>query len=139
PRPVPHRPSRRPGSCPACRGSCCAWCSARSRSCIPKASSPERRGRAMATSNRDPYRFFRIEAAELQDQLGAGILALENGDDAGTLPLLLRLAHTLKGAARVVRQQQIAEHAHALEDILAPLRDRGARAGRAPIDGLLAL
>ena len=93
----------------------------------------------MATSTKDPYRFFRIEAAELQDQLGAGILALEKGGDAGTLPLLLRLAHTLKGAARVVRQQEIAEHAHALEDILAPLRDSGARADRRQIDGLLAL
>jgi len=93
----------------------------------------------MATSTKDPYRFFRIEAAELQDQLGAGILALEKGDDAGTLTLLLRLAHTLKGAARVVRQQEIAQHAHALEDILAPLRDSGARADRRQIDALLAL
>ncbi|MDY0749111.1 response regulator [Paucibacter sp. R3-3] len=93
----------------------------------------------MATSSKDPYRFFRIEAAELQDQLGAGILALEKGDDAGTLPLLLRLAHTLKGAARVVRLQEIAEHAHALEDILAPLRDSGAKADRTQINRLLAL
>ena len=91
----------------------------------------------MAT--KDPYRFFRIEAAELQDQLGAGILALEKGEDPNTLALLLRLAHTLKGAARVVRQLEIAEHAHALEDILTPLRDNNAKAERSQIDALLAL
>ncbi len=91
----------------------------------------------MAT--KDPYRFFRIEAAELQDQIGAGILALEKGADPATLTLLLRLAHTLKGAARVVRQLEIAERAHALEDILTPLRDNGGAADRAQIDALLAL
>lgn len=77
----------------------------------------------MATA-KDPYRYFRIEAAELHEQIGQGILSLEQGKDAvSTLTLLLRLAHTLKGAARVVKLPQIADHAHAIEDILTPLRD----------------
>lgn len=74
---------------------------------------------------KDPYRYFRIEAAELHEQIGHGILSLEQGKDAvSTLTLLLRLAHTLKGAARVVKLPRIADHAHAIEDILTPLRDR---------------
>ena len=88
---------------------------------------------------KDPYRFFRIEAAELLDQLGQGILALEKGTNPATLLFLLRLAHTLKGAARVVKQPEIADHAHSIEDILAPLRDGGRPAERPQIDALLAL
>ncbi len=39
------------------------------------------------------------------------------------MPRLLRLAHTLKGAARVVKQLEIANLAHQLEDLLVPLRE----------------
>ena len=39
------------------------------------------------------------------------------------MPRLLRLAHTLKGAARVVKQPEIADLAHAIEEVLAPYRD----------------
>ncbi|WP_077037041.1 response regulator [Pelomonas sp. KK5] len=93
----------------------------------------------MATGNKDPYRFFRIEAAELQDQISAGILALERADDAGTLSLLLRLTHTLKGAARVVKLADIAEHVHAMEDVLTALRDAGGAPTPEQIEGLLGL
>ncbi len=72
----------------------------------------------------DPYRYFRIEARELLDQLGDGILAVERGAvEQGLVDRLLRHAHTLKGAARVVRLATLAEDAHALEDLLAALRD----------------
>ena len=75
---------------------------------------------------RDPYRYFRIEARELLDQLGKGVLELERGTAAPELiALMLRLAHTLKGAARVVKQREIADHAHAIEDALAPFRQGG--------------
>src|SRR5665213_2847169 len=66
----------------------------------------------------DPFKYFRVEANELVDQLGKGVLELERSG-TGVLPKLLRLAHTLKGAARVVRRPDIAEHAHAIEDQLA--------------------
>ena len=46
---------------------------------------------------------------------------------------MLRLAHTLKGAARVVKQREIADQAHAIEDALAPFRERG---GAVPRDGI---
>ncbi|HEX4367120.1 MAG TPA: response regulator [Rhodopila sp.] len=72
----------------------------------------------------DPYRYFRLEARDLLDQCAQAVLELEKG--GAVVPLvqrLLRLAHTLKGAARVVRQAGIADRAHLIEDALAPLRD----------------
>jgi two-component system chemotaxis sensor kinase CheA len=72
----------------------------------------------------DPYRYFRLEARELVEQFAAGILELEkNGGSPELIQRLLRLAHTLKGAARVVKQPQIADRAHALEDTLSPFRE----------------
>lgn len=87
---------------------------------------------------RDPYRYFRVEARELCEQLGQGALDLEREplpDDL--VPKLLRLAHTLKGAARVVRQPGIAELAHAVEDALAPLREQKSGAPRELVDAIL--
>ncbi len=75
----------------------------------------------------DLYRFFRIEARELIDGLGQDILALEKGAPAREpVGRMLRLAHTLKGAARVVRQTEIADLAHRVEDLLVPFRDADA-------------
>lgn len=86
----------------------------------------------------DPYRYFRPEARNLLDQFAQGILEIEkNGDGAGAVQRLLRLAHTLKGAARVVRQSSIAEHAHAIEDALAPFRDHDSGIARESIDTIL--
>ncbi|MGH7656106.1 MAG: hybrid sensor histidine kinase/response regulator [Gemmatimonadaceae bacterium] len=86
----------------------------------------------------DRFKYFRVEARDILDQLGQGVLALENGaPGAETVAPMLRLAHTLKGAARVVRQPEIAEHAHALEDALAVVRDASMPAPRAAIDRVL--
>jgi two-component system chemotaxis sensor kinase CheA len=86
----------------------------------------------------DPFKYFRVEANELVDQLGKGVLELERSG-TGVLPKLLRLAHTLKGAARVVRRPDIAEHAHAIEDQLAPWRDSSESLPRQNIDTVLEL
>jgi two-component system, chemotaxis family, sensor kinase CheA len=86
----------------------------------------------------DPYRYFRPEARNLLDQFAQGILELEkNGGSAGAVQRLLRLAHTLKGAARVVRQSAIAERAHAIEDALAPYRETTGDIARENIDLIL--
>lgn len=71
----------------------------------------------------DPYKYFRLEARELLDQSNAALLALEKGGGVQHVQLMLRIAHTLKGAARVVRQPEIANGAHAVEDALSPFRD----------------
>jgi len=88
---------------------------------------------------KDPYRYFRVEARELLEGLGRGALALEQGADPELVPRLLRLAHTLKGAARIVKQQGIAELAHAAEDVLAPFRDTKGPVARPRVDELLRL
>ena len=72
---------------------------------------------------KDPYRYFRVEARELVAALQAGALELERGaDPPATVARLLRVAHTLKGAARVVRVGEVADLAHGVEDLLAPAR-----------------
>jgi two-component system chemotaxis sensor kinase CheA len=87
----------------------------------------------------DPYRYFRPEARNLLDQFAQGVLELEkDGGSAGAVQRLLRLAHTLKGAARVVRQSAIAERAHAIENTLAPFRDCTSAIARDNIDVILA-
>jgi two-component system chemotaxis sensor kinase CheA len=86
----------------------------------------------------DPYRYFRIEAREILEELGKGVLALEKGPTSPELVArLLRSAHTLKGAARVVKERAIAEHAHSIEDVLAPHRDGIAVVPRERVDDLL--
>src|SRR5580704_5555378 len=86
----------------------------------------------------DPYKYFRPEARELVDQFAKGILELEKGgSNAAAVQQLLRLAHTLKGAARVVKQSEIANRAHAIEDALSPLRDSADGIAREQIDTIL--
>jgi two-component system chemotaxis sensor kinase CheA len=70
---------------------------------------------------KDPYQYFRVEARELLDGLTQGILQLEQvpfAPPSEGVARLLRMAHTLKGAARVVKQPEIAERAHMVESIL---------------------
>jgi two-component system chemotaxis sensor kinase CheA len=100
---------------------------------------PDQRQNIKATTMaRDPYRYFRVEARELLDQLGQGALELDKGTAAPELiALMLRLAHTLKGAARVVKQREIADHAHAIEDALAPFREKGTAVSRDGIEPTL--
>jgi two-component system chemotaxis sensor kinase CheA len=87
----------------------------------------------------DPYKYFRIEARELVESLGKGVLELEKDPTPDVVGRILRHAHTLKGAARVVRQTGIADRAHAIEDLLAPVRDGHARPDAARVTGMLAL
>ncbi len=71
----------------------------------------------------DQYRYFRIEARELTDALSSGLAQLARGGaTASQVALLLRHAHTLKGAARVVSASTIADLAHAFEELLDPYR-----------------
>jgi two-component system chemotaxis sensor kinase CheA len=75
---------------------------------------------------KDPYKYFIPEAHDLLSQLGQGVLDLERRSaDAGIVRHLLRVAHTLKGAARVVKQKEVGDGAHAIEDLLTPFRESG--------------
>src|ERR1700754_2242994 len=87
---------------------------------------------------RDPYKYFRLESRDLLTQFSSGILELEkDGNSTNQVQKLLRVAHTLKGASRVVKLTDIANRAHAMEDLLAPVREPGSTVPRAVIDGLL--
>jgi two-component system, chemotaxis family, sensor kinase CheA len=89
---------------------------------------------------KDPYKYFRLEARELLEGLTQGVLELERGArDSALIQKLLRLAHTLKGAARVVKQTAIADVAHAMEDVLAPYREGQAAVERAHASALFGL
>ena len=81
------------------------------------------------TAAKDPLRYFRVEAREISEELGRGALQLEKAVSAELVQRLMRLAHTLKGAASVVKQIEIARETHALEDALVPLRDGTPAAG----------
>lgn len=88
----------------------------------------------------DPYKYFRIEARELADELARNAIELEkSAQPAAVVARLLRLAHTLKGAARVVKQREIADAAHRIEDVLAPHRDSATDIPRASVDAILKL
>jgi two-component system, chemotaxis family, sensor kinase CheA len=53
---------------------------------------------------KDQYKYFRIEARELLEGLNQVVLDLERGERGKDLVgRLLRFAHTLEGASRVVR------------------------------------
>jgi two-component system, chemotaxis family, sensor kinase CheA len=87
----------------------------------------------------DPYKYFRIEARELLEGLTQGVLDLEKGrGDVELVSRLLRYAHTLKGAARVVKQARIAELSHSTEEVLADLREHPASASAERVRELLA-
>lgn len=73
-------------------------------------------------TTKDPLRYFRVEAREISEALERDALELEAGANPVLVARMMRLAHTLKGAAGVVKQQVIADQTHALEDMLAPLR-----------------
>lgn len=89
---------------------------------------------------KDPYKYFRVEARELLDGLTQGIIDLEKSDASKELvSRLLRLAHTLKGAARVVKQKEVSELAHSIEDVLTPYRDADGPIPKAQINRVLEL
>ncbi len=88
----------------------------------------------------DPLKYFRVEAREILEQLQSGSLELErHGAEPTRTQALLRLAHTLKGAARVVKQLEIANLAHQFEDLLVPWRDAQRNLEPANVEALLSV
>ena len=68
---------------------------------------------------------FRDEAMRRLDAMDAALLEIETGNaGAETVTGLFREAHTIKGAAGMVGQDDVRVVAHAVEDILSVLRDR---------------
>jgi two-component system, chemotaxis family, sensor kinase CheA len=69
---------------------------------------------------------FRDEANERLDQMVNTLLALEAGTaDADAIDSLFRDAHTIKGGAGMVGLDEVRDLAHAVEDVLAGIREAG--------------
>ena len=67
---------------------------------------------------------FQEEAADLLQRLNEGVITLEaRPDDKPLIDQMLRDAHTLKGASRMVGLIDISNIAHRLEDIMVKVRD----------------
>ncbi len=73
----------------------------------------------------DPYKYFKIEAEEILENITKGLLALEKRpEDRKLINDLFRYVHTLKGAANVVKLSGISQVAHKAEDRLTLFRDQ---------------
>jgi len=82
---------------------------------------------------------FRTEVQNYVATLNDGLLALEENPDAmDLLPPLMRTAHSIKGAARIVGFHVAAEVSHAMEDCFAAVQKGAAALGPDQIRILLA-
>ncbi len=67
---------------------------------------------------------FHEDVTHRLDEMEAALLAIEAGDPgAGMIDSLFRNVHTIKGTAGMVNMDDVAAIAHAVEDILAVVRD----------------
>ena len=81
---------------------------------------------------------FRMEAEERLAVLSQGLVALEGTGATGeVIEPLMRAAHSLKGAARIVGLGAAVRVAHAMEDCLVAAQKGQVRLGPAHIDALL--
>lgn len=81
---------------------------------------------------------FRLEVEHQTAILISGLLALEKDPRAlQSCDVLMRAAHSLKGAARIVNLQDAVRVAHALEDCFAAAQQGRLRLGREATDHLL--
>ncbi len=81
---------------------------------------------------------FRVEAEAQTQTLTSGLLALERDPAAAaSLEALMRAAHSIKGAARIVGLQAAVNVAHAMEDCFVAAQNGALTLGRAQIDLLL--
>ena len=81
---------------------------------------------------------FRMEAEGQLAALTTGLLALEGGDPASApLEAMMRAAHSLKGAARIVGVDAAVRVAHAMEDCFVAAQRGEVTLGQPHVDRLL--
>lgn len=86
---------------------------------------------------KDLAAYFRSEAKELIGRISEDLLSFEKAPDQETLIRILRHAHTLKGAARVVGQKAMADSVHGFEEALEPYRAKPGALPTSEMTGLL--
>ena len=90
--------------------------------------------------NKDKYKYFRIEARELLEGLNHDVMQLGKGGPGKDLARrILRYAHTLKGASRVVKQPKIADLANSIEDLFSNYQDGSDVSGQERVTRALAM
>jgi two-component system sensor histidine kinase and response regulator WspE len=81
---------------------------------------------------------FRVEAENQTAILTSGLLELERGKASPQLlETLMRAAHSLKGAARIVNVQSVVRVAHVMEDCFVATQERKLQLHQSEIDVLL--
>jgi two-component system sensor histidine kinase and response regulator WspE len=84
------------------------------------------------------HELFRAEVETHCAALSEGLLGLEHApDDVAVITPLMRAAHSVKGAARIVGIDAAVTVAHHMEDVLVRMQKGQERATRARIDQLL--
>lgn len=81
---------------------------------------------------------FRMEAESHSQSLGAGLLELEKNQSPDRVEPLMRAAHSMKGAARIVGLSDAVALAHAMEDLLVSCQKGETTLNSSQIDLLLA-
>jgi two-component system sensor histidine kinase and response regulator WspE len=80
---------------------------------------------------------FKAEAETQKTVLNAGLLELEKGATPAQLESLMRAAHSLKGAARIVGLDAAVRVAHAMEDAFVAAQKSPVPLAEKPVAGLL--
>lgn len=80
---------------------------------------------------------FRLEAENQAEMLETGLVELERDQSAGRVEPLMRAAHSIKGAARIVGLNTAVELAHAMEDVLSAVQKGELSLGSDDIDVVL--
>ena len=85
------------------------------------------------------FELFKTEAVSQTAALNEGLLAIEaNPDDLSHVEQLMRAAHSIKGAARIVDMDVIVELAHAMEDCFVAVQEGTETLNTTRVDQLLA-
>ncbi|MBI1303841.1 MAG: response regulator [Phycisphaera sp.] len=84
------------------------------------------------------HELFRAEAETHAAALSEGLVRLEGTSDASVVEPLMRAAHSIKGAARVIGLDIAVKLAHAMEDVLVAMQKGREAIEPARIDQLLA-
>lgn len=91
-----------------------------------------------ALADMSMFELFQTELEQQGQVLNNGLLALENkANDAELLESLMRAAHSIKGAARLVGLQAVVELAHVIEDVFVAAQEGRVNLDAAAIDVLL--
>lgn len=81
---------------------------------------------------------FKMEVENHYLVIEEGLLALESEQSAEMIEPLMRAAHSIKGAARIVGFNQLVDLAHAMEDMFVAAQDGSRKLSASDIDLLLA-